>query len=49
MRIAPRIELDQDQRKTLTRWARGRSSPVRLVTRAKCVFRSILITDSGRT
>jgi transposase len=38
MRIAPQIELNEEQRKTLTRWARGRSSPLRLVTRAKLVL-----------
>jgi hypothetical protein len=30
MRIAPRIELDETQLKTLSRWARGRSTPLML-------------------
>jgi transposase len=38
MRVAPRVELDEAQRKTLSRWARGRSTPARLVTRAKIVL-----------
>ena len=38
MRVAPQIELDDAQRKTLSRWARGRSTPMRLVTRAKIVL-----------
>ena len=38
MRVAPPVELDEAQRKTLSRWARGRSTPARLVTRAKIVL-----------
>ncbi len=38
MRIAPRIELTQRERKTLQRWSRGRSTPARLVMRAKIVL-----------
>jgi transposase len=38
MRTAPSITLDDDQRKTLQRWTRGRSTPMRLVLRAKIVL-----------
>ncbi len=38
MRIAPQIELNDEERITLTRWSRGRSTPARLVQRAKIVL-----------
>lgn len=38
MRIAPKIVLTGDERKTLEQWARGRSTPARLVGRAKIVL-----------
>ena len=38
MRRAPVIELSEDERATLTRWSRGRSTPYRLVQRAKIVL-----------
>ena len=38
MRIAKRIELTEDDRKVLMRWARGRSTPARLVLRARIVM-----------
>jgi len=38
MRIAPQIELTDEERTTLTRWSRGRSTPARLVQRAKIVL-----------
>ena len=38
MRVAARVELDQGQRETLSRWSRGRSTPARLVVRAKIVL-----------
>ena len=38
MRIAPCITLNDGQRQTLQRWARGRSTPARLVLRAKIVL-----------
>ena len=38
MRIAPRIELPDDSRRVLQRWSRGRSTPARLVMRAKIVL-----------
>ena len=38
MRVAPRIVLNEGERKTLTKWARGRRTPVRLVERAKIVL-----------
>lgn len=38
MRIAPKINLSDEDRKTLERWARGRSTPARLVLRAKIVL-----------
>lgn len=38
MRIAPRINLTDDDRKTLERWARGRRTPARLVLRAKIIL-----------
>jgi transposase/DNA-binding CsgD family transcriptional regulator len=38
MRVAPQITLTDDQRHTLQRWSRGRSTPARLVGRAKIVL-----------
>jgi len=38
MRIAATIKVTDQQRKTLQRWARGRSTPVRLMQRAKIVL-----------
>jgi transposase len=38
MKIAPIIVLSNDERKTLTTWSRGRSTPARLVLRAKIVL-----------
>ena len=38
MRVAPQIVLDDDERKILQRGSRGRSTPARLVLRAKIVL-----------
>jgi transposase len=38
MRVAKAITLTDDERTTLNRWARGRSTPARLVQRAKIVL-----------
>jgi transposase len=38
MRIAPKVTVTDEDRKTLERWARGRSAPVRLMQRAKIVL-----------
>jgi transposase len=38
MRVAPKIELTKEERSMLERWARGRSTPARLVLRAKIVL-----------
>ena len=38
MRIAPQIDLSDEERKTLMKWSRGRSTPSRLVQRAKIVL-----------
>jgi transposase len=38
MRVAPKIELTAEERKTLLAWSRGRSTPARLVLRAKIVL-----------
>ncbi|NQT87617.1 helix-turn-helix domain-containing protein, partial [bacterium] len=38
MRTAPSIVLTEDERATLTRWSKGRSTPYRLVQRAKIVL-----------
>jgi transposase len=38
MRIAPQVTVTDEDRKTLERWARGRSAPVRLMQRAKIVL-----------
>ena len=37
MRVACKIELTGDERKTLQRWSRGRSTPARLVMRSRIV------------
>ncbi|MGH2362566.1 MAG: IS630 family transposase [bacterium] len=38
MKSAPKITLTDEQREALTRWSRGRSTPARLVQRAKIVL-----------
>ena len=38
MRIAPKIELSEDERGKLESYARGRRTPARLVIRAKIVL-----------
>jgi DNA-binding CsgD family transcriptional regulator len=38
MRVACAITLTDEQRRVLQRWARGRSTPVRLMQRAKIVL-----------
>lgn len=38
MRIAPQIDLRDEERKTLLRWSRGHSTPARLVQRATIVL-----------
>jgi transposase len=40
MRVAPSVELSDEQRNVLERWARGRSTPARLVLRAKIVLKA---------
>lgn len=40
MRRACPIELTDDERETLTRWSRGRSTPARLVLRSRIVLRA---------
>ncbi|MBA3311944.1 MAG: hypothetical protein H0T47_01435 [Planctomycetaceae bacterium] len=40
MRTAPVIDVTDDERTTLRRFARGRSTPARLVLRAKIVLRA---------
>lgn len=40
MRVAQPLTLTQEQRATLTRWSRGRSTPARLVLRARIVLRA---------
>jgi transposase len=41
MRIAKAITLTDEERATLTKWSRGRSTPVRLVLRAKIVLAAV--------
>lgn len=38
MRVAVAIELTEEERTVLTKWSRGRSTPARLVLRAKIVL-----------
>lgn len=38
MRIAPQIDLSDKERETLVKWSRGRSTPARVVRRAKIVL-----------
>lgn len=38
MRVAPVVDLSDEERETLTRWSRGRSTPARLVQRARIVL-----------
>jgi len=45
VRVADRITLIDDERETLERWARSRTTPIRLVQRAKI----ILWASEGRT
>ena len=44
MKSAPRITLSDEQQAILARWSRGRSTPVRLLQRAKIV----LLAAEGR-
>ena len=41
MRIAPKIELSEGERVTLTRWSRGRRTPARVTLRAKMVLLAV--------
>jgi transposase len=41
MRRAPAIELTDDERAALTKWSRGKTTPVRLVMRAKIVLLAV--------
>jgi transposase len=41
MRVAETITVTDDQRVTLQRWARGRSTPVRLMQRAKMILMAV--------
>ena len=38
MRVAVAVELTKEERTVLTKWSRGRSTPVRVVLRAKIVL-----------
>ncbi len=38
MRVAPAIKLSDDDKRTLTRWSRGKRTEARLVVRAKIVL-----------
>ena len=38
MRIAPTVNLSEKERQTITKWSRGRSTPARLVQRAKIIL-----------
>jgi DNA-binding NarL/FixJ family response regulator len=38
MRIAPAIVVSNEDRRTLQRWSRGRTTPARLVLRAKILL-----------
>ena len=38
MRVAPKVMLTDEQRVRLRRWSRGRTTPMRLVRRAKIVL-----------
>jgi transposase len=44
MRVAARVKLTDEERKTLQRWSRGRTTPARLVRRAQIV----LMASEGR-
>jgi len=44
MKVAPEILLTEEERTTLERWSRGRSTPARLVLRSKIV----LLAAEGR-
>ena len=38
MRIAPAIQISDEDRRRLERWSRGRTTPARLVLRSKIVL-----------
>ena len=40
MRVAPAIELTEEERKTLTKYSRGRNMPAKIVLRAMVVLRA---------
>ena len=44
MRIAKAITLTDEERTTLTKWSRGRSTPARLVQRAE-VYAHLLVGE----
>ena len=46
MRVAPTITVTETDRETLERWARGRSTPVRLMQRAQIVLAAALGRDN---
>ena len=48
MRVAPIIELTKEQRKTLTRLAKGRRTQVRVAQRAKIVLAAAQGLEIGR-
>ena len=48
MRVAAAITLSDEERQTLERWQRGRSTPARLVLRAKIVLLAAACTPSQR-
>jgi len=39
VRVAPTVTISDEQRSTLEQWARGRSTPARLVLRARIVLK----------
>ena len=41
MRVAPTLVTTDQERRTLEHWARGRSTPARLVLRARIVLRAV--------
>ena len=47
MRIAPTVQLNDDDRKTLESWAKGRSTPARLVLRQPLVDLRHPSTETG--
>ena len=47
MRVAPRVDLSEDDRAVLLRWSRGKRTEARLVVRAKTILAAAVSDNSA--